>query len=155
LSVAKLDTQLCFALYSASSSVTSIYRSLLKEFDITYTQFIIMMALWEEDNISISCLAKQAGLSKATMTPLLKRLEHKGLIERQTLRTNERQKNIVLTPAGHELSTHSLAVTDQAFCHTGLSKQEAKTLMALCHKLVDLHEPVSEGSKSLVVNSNN
>ena len=69
MSVATLDTQLCFALYSASNQLTSIYRKLLEPLDLTYTQFIVLMALWEKDDISISELADKAGLGKATMTP--------------------------------------------------------------------------------------
>lgn len=137
LSVATLENQLCFALYSASNKLTSIYRELLVPQGITYTQFIVLMALWKEDNISISSLAKKAGLSKATMTPLLKRLEQKNLIERQFLENNERQKNITLTHAGRNLSLQSKAITEQVFCQSGLSKQQAQTIMDLCKKIVD------------------
>jgi DNA-binding MarR family transcriptional regulator len=137
LSVAQLNEQLCFALYSASNHLTSIYRPLLEPLGLTYTQFIVLMALWEKDNISISELAKKAKLSKATMTPLLKRLEQKELIERQMLAGNERQKNIALTDAGRLLSQHSTKITEQAFCLSKLSKEQAKTLIELCHQLVN------------------
>lgn len=136
LPTARLDSQLCFALYSASNHLTSIYRPLLEPLDLTYTQFIVLMALWEQDEVSISQLAKTAGLSKATMTPLLKRLEQKELISRELLEGNERQKNIALTPKGKALGKKSKAVTDKAFCATGLSKQEADTLIALSKKLI-------------------
>ncbi len=135
VSVAKLDSQLCFALYSASSHLTSIYRPLLDPLGLTYTQFIVLMALWQQDDISISHLAKQAGLSKATMTPLLKRLEQKQLIQRTVQADNERQKNITLTDAGRALSLKSGEITEQAFCASGLSKEEANTLIALCKKV--------------------
>ncbi|MCO7224109.1 MarR family winged helix-turn-helix transcriptional regulator [Pleionea sp. CnH1-48] len=137
MSVAQLDSQLCFALYTASNHLTSIYRPLLEPLKLTYTQFVVLMALWEEDNVSISALAMKTGLSKATMTPLLKRLEQKQLIERQLLADNERQKNIVLTDEGRELSLKSEAITNQAFCETGLTKKQATDLMALCHKIVE------------------
>lgn len=133
---ARLDSQLCFALYSASNHLTSIYRPLLEPLDLTYTQFIVLMALWEEDQISISHLAEKAGLTKATMTPLLKRLEQKELISREMLEGNERQKNIALTTKGRALGKKSKAITDNAFCATGLSKQEADTLIALSKKLI-------------------
>ena len=136
MSVAKLDDQLCFALYSASSHLTSIYRPYLDKLDLTYTQFVVLMALWKEDNVSISHLAKIAGLSKATMTPLLKRIEQKGFIERQLLENNERQKNIVLTKQGRDLSAYSLDITDKVFCQTGLTKQQANDLMSLCHQII-------------------
>ncbi|TQV87228.1 MarR family transcriptional regulator [Aliikangiella coralliicola] len=135
MAAAQLDSQLCFALYSASNRLTSIYRPILEPLGLTYTQFIVLMALWEEDNISISRLAERAGLSKATMTPLLKRLEQKQLIQRQYLADNERQKNIVLTKAGRELSQKSEAITEQAFCETGLSKKQASEIIRLCRKI--------------------
>ncbi|MEM7118473.1 MAG: MarR family transcriptional regulator [Chloroflexota bacterium] len=139
---AKLDSELCFALYSASNHLTSIYRPLLQPLRLTYTQFVVMMALWDEDNVSISKLAQAVNLSKATMTPLLKRLEHKGFIQVERLANNERQKNVVLTESGHDISRKSAEITKQAFCATGLSKQQAKELIALC-KLV-VAEPESD-----------
>lgn len=135
MSVARLNEQLCFALYSASNRVTSIYRPILDKLGLTYTQFMVLMTLWEEDGISISLLADRTALSKATMTPLLKRLEQKGLIERQRLLDNERQKSVVLTDAGRDLSLKSEAITQQAFCQTHLSKEEAQTMIALCQKI--------------------
>jgi len=95
------------------------------------------MALWEKDNISISELAKNAKLSKSTMTPLLKRLEQKKLIERQMLEGNERQKNIALTDAGRLLSKQSSTITEQAFCMSKLSKEQAKTVIDICYQLVN------------------
>jgi len=135
LSVAKLDDQLCFALYSASNKITAIYRPLLEPLGLTYTQFIVLMALWEKDDISISALAKKAELSKATMTPLLKRLEQKGLIQRKLLPDNERQKAIVLTDAGHKLSQESGSITNNVFCATGLTFKEASSIITLCKKI--------------------
>lgn len=135
MSVARLDTQLCFAVYAASHQLSSIYRSLLEPLDLTYTQFIVLMALWEEDDISISQLAEKAELTKATMTPLLKRLEEKGFIRREVPSDNERQKNVVLTESGRSLSRQSGAITRKAFIQTGLSESEAKQLMALCKKI--------------------
>lgn len=136
MSVAQLDSQLCFALYSASNHVTSLYRPLLDAHDLTYPQFVVLMALWEEDNISISDLAKKSGLGKATMTPLLKRLEHKAFIQRKVNPNSERQKVITLTEAGRALSEQSGEITQQVFCATGLSEQQAKSMISLCHLMV-------------------
>lgn len=137
LSVAQLNEQLCFALYSASNHVNSIYRPLLEPIGLTYTQFIVLMALWEQDNISISHLAKKTKLSKATMTPLLRRLEDKKLIERQILKGNERQKNVALTEEGRVLSEKSQHITEQAFCMTKLTKEQAETVIEICYQLVN------------------
>lgn len=135
MSIAQLDEQLCFALYSASNSLTRIYRSLLEPLGLTYPQFVVLMALWQEDNVSITRLAQKTGLAKATMTPLLKRLEGKGLIERQMLENNERQKNIVLTADGRALSHQSGDITDQVFCATTLTQEEAQSIIAACHQI--------------------
>ncbi len=141
MAVARLDDQLCFALYAASNRLTSIYRPLLEPLDLTYTQFIVLMALWEKEDISISQLAVRTGLSKATMTPLLKRLEQKGLIQRQMLPGNDRQKSVVLTEAGRDLSQQSGEITQQAFCNTTLTQQQASDIITLCHKIVTQSYP--------------
>jgi DNA-binding MarR family transcriptional regulator len=135
LPIAQLDNQLCFALYSASSRLTSIYRPLLASIDVTYTQFLVLIALGEEDNLSVTFLSKKLGLTKATISPLLKRLEQKGLVQRQILQDNERQKNIQLTETGRALVQKSEQITQEAFCATGLSKQEAIDMIALCRKI--------------------
>jgi DNA-binding MarR family transcriptional regulator len=132
---ATLDSQLCFALYSASNRLNAIYRDLLKPYNITYTQFLVLMVLWEKDKQPISTLAKRVGLSKATMTPLLKLLEEKQLIKRQINTSNERQKHIILTRAGHKLSENSMAITEQALCATGLSKNKALDIISTCQKI--------------------
>lgn len=132
---ARLNDQLCFALYTASSRLTAIYRPVLAPFDLTYTQFIVMMALWESDKVSITELAQRANLSKATMTPLLKKLEGKGLINIERIEANERQKEVVLTQSGIKLASKSLKATEQAFCATGLSREEAETLIRYCQKI--------------------
>jgi len=136
LSTARLDQQLCFALYSASNRLTRIYRPLLEPLGLTYTQFVVLMALWEKESISISQLAAKTGLTKATMTPLLKRLEQKELIERQRLTGNDRQKNVVLTDQGRELSRQSEEITHQAYCRTGLTKKQANDLIATCREIL-------------------
>lgn len=136
MSVARLDSQLCFALYSASSHLTAIYRPLLDPLGLTYTQFMVLMALWEKDDISITQVARRAGLSKATMTPLMKRLEEKQLIERQIQEGNERQKNVVLTLAGRKLSEQSGDITRRAFCASGLSEDEAELMITLSNKML-------------------
>lgn len=131
----RLDNQLCFALYSASSALTAIYRPLLQEIDLTYPQFLVMMALWEQDNIQISTLAAKTSLTNSTMTPLLKRLEQKAFISRQADQSDERKKTIVLTTTGRKLSIRATDITLKAFCATGLTKPQALTVIELCQKV--------------------
>ena len=132
----RLDNQLCFALYSASSALTAIYRPLLEEIDLTYPQFLVMMALWEQDNVPISVLAANTSLTKSTMTPLLKRLEQKDFIIRQFDLSDERKKTITLTPKGRKLSTSAANIAEQAFCATGLSKKQAMSVIEACQTVV-------------------
>lgn len=138
MAAAKLNEQLCFALYSASSHVTSLYRPLLEPLELTYPQFIVLLALHEEDGISISHLANKTALGKATMTPLLKRLEQKKLIERHVVENNERQKKVLLTEKGRALANQSEQITEKVFCATGLTQTQAEQVMAVCHQLTKL-----------------
>ena len=132
---AKLDQQLCFSLYSASSRLTAIYRPILKPLGLTYPQFVVMMALWQQDKVSITELAVQANLTKATMTPLLKKLVDKSLIKLVRVVGNDRQKSVELTLSGKRLSEKSIKAAEMAFCATGLTMDEAKTIMLLCNKI--------------------
>ncbi len=131
-----LDNQLCFAVHSASNAIDKLYRPRLGAHDLTYSQYIALMALAEEDGISISALAQRMGVSKATMTPLLRRLDEKGLISRQMEDGNERQKNVSLTDAGRQTLEGSCYVTEKVFAKTGLSLEEAEQLISLCKKVV-------------------
>lgn len=138
---ARLNDQLCFALYAASSRLTQIYRPILEPLNVTYTQFIVLMALWEKDGVSISELAQETCLSKATMTPLLKRLEEKNLLLLERVAGNDRQKKVSLTEAGAALSKKSVAATEAAFCATGLSAEEAGNMIQLCRRLIAQDTP--------------
>lgn len=130
-----LHNQVCFALYSTSSVVTQAYRALLEPLKLTYPQFVVMMALWQKDHISVTQLAKTVGLSKPTMTPLLLRLEALKYITRKLEPGDDRQKCIALTPLGHSLVQDADIVLKQALCATGLNDDEAEQLLALCNKI--------------------
>lgn len=137
IEAARLNDQLCFAIYSASNRLTAIYRPILEPLGLTYTQFVVMMALWESDGVSITELAVSTHLSKATMTPLLKKLESKGLIELGRIPGNDRQKKVSLSAEGVQLASKSIKATEEAFCATGLSLEEAKSVIAICQKITD------------------
>ncbi|MEP3603321.1 MAG: MarR family transcriptional regulator [Stappiaceae bacterium] len=130
--VLTLDSQLCFALYAASNTIDQYYRPLLEAHDLTYAQYIVLMALAEEDQVSITALATRLGLSRATMTPLLRRLEAKKLLWRRIKEGNERRKSITLTPEGRALWSESCRVTDHVFSQTKLSMEQATDLIAPC-----------------------
>ncbi|KQT14108.1 MarR family winged helix-turn-helix transcriptional regulator [Ramlibacter sp. Leaf400] len=99
----RLDNQLCFALYSASLAMTKLYKPLLDELGLTYPQYLAMLALWEEDGLSVSQLGERLRLDSGTLTPLLKRLEAAGLVTRLRAVEDERRVHLTLTPAGRKL----------------------------------------------------
>jgi len=126
-----IDTQLCFALHSASNRIEHLYRPLLDAFGLTYPQYIVLMALAEKDDISITALATRLGVSKATMTPLLRRLEAKKLIQRHLKQDNERQKLVTITLVGRTLFERASVTSHQVFCASGLTKAEADDVIRL------------------------
>lgn len=101
--VPKLDGQLCFALYSTSLAMNKLYRKLLRKLDLTYSQYLVMMVLWERDELTVSELGERLFLDSATLTPLLKRMEHAELLTRVRCQNDERQVIISLTPKGDRL----------------------------------------------------
>lgn len=106
----KLDHQLCFALYSASLAMTKLYKPLLDELGLTYPQYIAMLALWEEDGMTVSALGERLHLDSGTLTPLLKRLESAELVARLRDVDDERRVRIRLTPAGRKLRTKATRI---------------------------------------------
>jgi DNA-binding MarR family transcriptional regulator len=103
----QLDNQLCFALYSASLAMTKLYKPLLDALGLTYPQYLAMLALWEEDGLSVSQLGERLRLDSGTLTPLLKRLEAAGLVARLRAVEDERRVHITLTGAGRRLRTRA------------------------------------------------
>ena len=102
-----LDNQLCFALYSASLAMTKVYQPLLKTLGLTYPQYLVMLALWEQDRVMVSALGKRLWLDSGTLTPLLKRLEQTGLVQRVRSVEDERRVFVVLTAAGRTLQANA------------------------------------------------
>jgi DNA-binding MarR family transcriptional regulator len=112
--------------------VTQAYKGLLDPLNLTYPQYVVMMALWDKDSVKISEVADLTGISNATLSPLLKRLESNGYIHRQLTDTDERQKSLVLTPEGKGLAQAAKEASETALCATGLNESEAAQLMSLC-----------------------
>lgn len=99
----KLSNQLCFPLYAAARKITSLYTSLLKEYGLTYTQYIVLMTLWEKDGLSVSEIGQRLLLDNGTLSPLLKKMEQKGYIIRQRSSTDDRVIVVTLKDAGRTL----------------------------------------------------
>lgn len=137
----KLAEQVCYALYSTSRTVTQAYKGLLDPLNLTYPQYVVMMALWDKDAVKISEVANLTGISNATLSPLLKRLESNGYIERRSTDADERQKSLVLTCDGRHLAQYAKVASEEALCATGLNDQEAAQLMSLCQTIKDNLNP--------------
>ncbi|MEM9602884.1 MAG: MarR family transcriptional regulator [Pseudomonadota bacterium] len=125
----------CFAVYSATKRVMALYRPLLNELDITYPQFVVLMALWESDTRSMSELSTHTTLGNSTLSPLVRLLEHKGLVAQTMPASDERLKLVSLTLRGKRLARKARRITDTAFTASGLSARDAKTLIRICGSL--------------------
>ena len=119
-----LDDQMCFALYAASRAVTALYRPLLEELGLTYPQYLVLLVLWDQDQISVKELGASLQLDYGTLTPLLKRLEAAGLLRRERRADDERTVRIVLTPEGAALRVRARAVPAEIGDAMGLDDEE-------------------------------
>ncbi|MEG3060094.1 MAG: MarR family transcriptional regulator [Comamonas sp.] len=108
----QLDNQLCFALYSASLATTKLYKPLLKPWGLTYPQYLVMLSLWEKDDCMVSELGDRLFLDSGTLTPLLKRMESAGWLQRQRDSEDERRVRVVLTEAGRALREKLAGIPD-------------------------------------------
>jgi DNA-binding MarR family transcriptional regulator len=107
----QLDNQLCFALYSASLAMTKLYKPLLAPLSLTYPQYLVMLVLWEHETLSVSELGERLYLDSGTLTPLLKRMEVAGFLERKRSSLDERRVDIRLTPSGRKLKASAAMVS--------------------------------------------
>ncbi|MBQ8393210.1 MAG: MarR family transcriptional regulator [Clostridia bacterium] len=135
--VLKLENQLCFPLYAASREVIKKYRPYLDSIDLTYTQYITMMVLWECKKINVKELGKRLFLDSGTLTPVLKSLETKGLVNRYRSSEDERILTVELTEKGIALRERAVSVPVSVAGCLKLEQQEAVQLYRLLHKLLD------------------
>lgn len=124
----KLDRQLCFALYGAAHAFNRAYKPLLEPLGLTYPQYLVMMALWEEDSQQVKMLGEKLGLDSGTLSPLLKRLEQAGYVERRRDTADERQVFITLTEPGRAMKSHAVKVMRAIGEQTGCTMGELSTL---------------------------
>ena len=121
-----LDDQLCFALYSAGLALTKAYRPILRDLDLTYPQYLVMLCLWETDGASVRELGARLSLDSGTLTPLLKRLESRGLLRRDRDPADERRVLVSLTEAGRTLGVQAARIPPKVLEASGLSAAEAR-----------------------------
>ena len=132
----KLGNQLCFPLYACAKEIVKRYKPYLDKLDLTYTQYITMMVLWECRQASVKELGKHLYLDSGTLTPVLKKLEKKGLVMRIRAKEDERMLHVVLTGEGEALKDKALCVPQQMSGCVHLEPQEAATLYNILYKLL-------------------
>ena len=133
----KLKNQLCFPLYAVSNMVTRKYKPLLDKLDLTYTQYIVMMVLWEEKQVNEKCLCDALCLKSNTIAPLLKKLQAKGYIDKAKDSSDERNLVITLTKEGEALKDKALCVPESIAQEFHLTPEESKALYQILYKMLE------------------
>lgn len=134
--MAIVDDMVCFSLYSASRATTRAYSELLAPWQLTYTQYLVLVSLWTEGDKPVREIGEMLQLDSGTLSPLLRRLEQKGFIERRRNGQDSRVVNVSLTPAGTSLRKDLAHIPAQIACGTGLpDMQSAKALLATLHRI--------------------
>ena len=133
----KLENQLCFPLYAAAREVVKRYRPYLDALDLTYTQYITMMVMWEQKEITVKALGEKLFLDSGTMTPVLKSLEAKGYVTRKRSTTDERSVSVFLTDSGEVLKERAVEVPANVAGCVGLEPEEAIQLYGLLYKVLN------------------
>jgi MarR family transcriptional regulator, organic hydroperoxide resistance regulator len=135
----RLDNQLCFALYAATRAITKTYREKLEPIGLTYPQYLVLLVLWEREDVTVSEIGQKLFLDSGTLTPLIKRLESMGLVNRKRGTEDEREVRVSLTPKGDELKLEVLDARRHVACRLGMSEKEILDLrgdiMALIGRL--------------------
>ena len=132
----RLENQLCFPLYACAKEVVRRYRPILDELDITYTQYIVMMALWEHRDMSVKEIGDLLYLDSGTLTPLLKKLEEKGYIVRSRSGRDERVLTVSVTDRGMELRERALSVPGRIASCIPLERRDAEDLARILGKMM-------------------
>ncbi len=135
----RLDNQLCFALYAATRAITKTYREKLEPIGLTYPQYLVLLVLWEREDVTVTEIGQKLFLDSGTLTPLIKRLESMHLVNRKRGSEDEREVRVSLTPKGDELKFAVLDARRHVACRLGMSEKEIMDLrgdiMALIGRL--------------------
>lgn len=123
-----LENQFCFALYSASLAMTKTYKPFLDKLGLTYPQYLVMLVLWQQDDVLVKTIGEKLFLDSGTLTPLLKRLEASSLIQRTRDEADERQVRITLTKEGRALKKKAQCIPHDVLCASGLSHEALQNL---------------------------
>ena len=134
----RLDNQLCFPLYACAREVVKRYKPFLDEVGLTYTQYVTMMVMWEARQTTSREIGERLRLDSGTLTPVLKKLEERGLVTRSRSREDERNLNVTLTPEGAALREKALDIPARLGACISLSPEDAVALHDLLHKLLSV-----------------
>ena len=132
----KLANQLCFPLYAAARNVTGLYTPWLKPLGLTYTQYIVFLVLWEKDGISVTEIGERLMLDNGTLSPLLKKMEQAGFVERRRCRRDDRVVEITLTEKGRALQEKAKDIPGHVARCIDLPPEKARTLYELLYELL-------------------
>ena len=133
----KLQNQLCFPLYACSKEIVRRYKPFLDEIDLTYTQYIAMMVLWEEESLSVKQMGARLYLDSGTLTPVLKTLEKKGFLKRERSKEDERNLIVTLTDEGEALKDKAVTIPSRLTECLEIDQESAAQLYVLLHKLME------------------
>jgi len=133
----KLENQICFPLYVIAKEITGLYRPFLDELDITYPQYLVMMVLWENDGLPVNHIGEKLYLDSGTLTPLLKRLEAKGLILRKRKKEDERVVEVFISDLGKELQQKACEIPSKIYHKVGVSKEDWAELSNSVKKILN------------------
>ncbi len=133
----KLENQLCFPLYACSREIIRKYQPFLDEINLTYTQYITMMVLWETNEINVKALGEKLFLDSGTLTPLLKKLENKGYIQRKRSISDERNLIISITEKGKKLKEKAKSIPKKISTCIELNKEDATKLYEILYKILN------------------
>ena len=138
--VLKIENQICFPLYACSREIIKSYKPFLDEIDLTYTQYIAMMVLWEHKTMNVKAMGEILYLDSGTLTPLLKKLESKGLVTRQRSAADERNLVVTITDAGEALREKAITVPAEIAKCSNLEPEEAAMLYRILYKMLGKKE---------------
>lgn len=134
--VLKLGNQLCFPLYACSREIIKKYKPCLDNLNLTYTQYITMLVLWEKETMTAKELGDILHLDSGTLTPLLKKLESKGLLIRRRSEADERNLVITVTEAGEAMKEKAMPIPETVKSSFNLTEEEAKTLYRILYRII-------------------
>ena len=133
----KLSKQLCFPLYACSREMIKLYKPYLDELGLTYTQYITLMVLWEHKAMTVKALGQELYLDSGTLTPLLKKLEEKGLVTRRRSELDERNLIVTITELGESMRDQALHIPEEMAKCVNLPKEDIRDLYRMLHQLLE------------------